>query len=229
MLFLFFLQGAGDAFVGALAFYLSKYKGLVFVEMVKRANEIAAISVCGPGTQTSYPTVEKLPPALFDPPGVNSCPPRAPKPEQKGHQRSKSEERRRRISLPNDGLSSSLNRDGKERSQNDIFSKGQRRASNDEALQSQSNAKKTRGFFGRRRSEGCVNTRKQSVEQCTKANGEGEVVDGKTDEEIYGRRGSVPQVQGVSLQSVDNVGSCTQTGDQDACTTEIHRETMIDF
>ena len=67
--------------LGTLVFYLSKFKGLTFVEMVRRRNEIAAISVCGPGTQTSYPNVAKLPPALFDPPGVNSCPPRSPKPD----------------------------------------------------------------------------------------------------------------------------------------------------
>ena len=200
--------------MGALAFYLSKYKGLTFVEMVKRANEIAAISVCGPGTQTSYPTVEKLPPALFDPPGVNSCPRRAPRAETiSGHQRSKSEDRARRVSFPNGGLSSSA-RDGKPRNPTDVVSKGQpRRASNDETLQS--NTKKTRGFFARRKSEGCVNTRKRTAEQNAKV----DEVDNRGGEEgaqeqpeSQGRRGSVPQVQGVSLELVENVS----------------RETMID-
>lgn len=196
--------------MGALAFYLSRYQGLTFVEMVKRANEIAAISVCGPGTQTSYPTVEKLPPALFDPPGVNSCPPRAPRAENiPGHQRSKSEDRVRRISFPNGGLSSTSSRDGKSRNPTDVVTKVQRRASNDETLPS--NTKKTRGFFARRKSEGCVNTRKQSAEQNAKV----DEVDNGGEEEggEKSRRGSVPQVEGVSLELVENVS----------------RETMIDF
>ncbi|CAB3990755.1 ribokinase [Paramuricea clavata] len=203
--------GAGDAFVGALAFYLSKYKGLTFAEMVRRANEIAAISVCGPGTQTSYPTVAKLPPALFDPPGVNSCPQRSPKPDTTiVHHRSKSEERRRRISLPNDNLTS---RDGKPRNVNESPPKGQRRSSNDDAP---SGTKKSRGFFGRRRSEGSVGSRKQIAEQ-SKSNGKvtkGED-GGNTErkEDVCGRRGSIPQIQGVALAGVETVG----------------RETMIDF
>ena len=179
--------------------------------MVRRANEIAAISVCGPGTQTSYPTVAKLPPALFDPPGVNSCPQRSPKPDTTiVHCRSKSEERRRRISLPNpnDNLPS---RDGKPR--NESPPKGQRRSSNDDAP---SGTKKTRGFFGRRRSEGSVGSRKQLVEQ-SKSNGK--VTKGEnagnteTKGDVCGRRGSIPQVQGVALAAVETVG----------------RETMIDF
>jgi hypothetical protein len=179
--------------------------------MVRRANEIAAISVCGPGTQTSYPTVAKLPPALFDPPGVNSCPQRSPKPDTTiVHLRSKSEERRRRISLPNDNLTS---RDGKPRNVNESPPKGQRRSSNDDAP---SGTKKSRGFFGRRRSEGSVGSRKQIAEQ-SKSNGKvtkGE--DGGNTErkgDVCGRRGSIPQIQGVALAAVETVG----------------RETMIDF
>lgn len=179
--------------------------------MVRRANEIAAISVCGPGTQTSYPTVAKLPPALFDPPGVNSCPQRSPKPDTTiVHRRSKSEERRRRISLPNENLTS---RDGKHRNSNESPPKGQRRSSNDDAP---SSTKKTRGFFARRRSEGSVGSRKQMAEQ-SKSNGkvikgdnEG---DSETKSDANGRRGSVPQIQGVALAEVETVG----------------RETMIDF
>ena len=180
--------------------------------MVRRANEIAAISVCGPGTQTSYPTVAKLPPALFDPPGVNSCPQRSPKPDTTiVHSRSKSEERRP-ISLPNDNLTS---RDGKHRNSNESPPKGQRRASNDDAP---SNTKKTRGFFARRRSEGSVGSRKQMVEQSksngkvTKGDNEGNS-ETKRDVDMNGRRGSVPQIQGVALAEVETVG----------------RETMIDF
>jgi hypothetical protein len=178
--------------------------------MVRRANEIAAISVCGPGTQTSYPTVAKLPPALFDPPGVNSCPQRSPKPDTTiVHRRSKSEERRRRISLPSDGLTS---RDGKTRHSNESPPKGQRRPSNDDAP---SGTKKTRGFFGRRRSEGSVGSRKQIVEQSksngkvTKGDDEGNA---QTKKNVSGRRGSVPQIQGVALAAVEATG----------------RETMID-
>ena len=180
--------------------------------MVRRANEIAAISVCGPGSQTSYPTVAKLPPALFDPPGVNSCPQRSPKPDTTiVHRRSKSEERRRRISLPNpnDSLTS---RDGKPRNVSESPPKGQRRPSNDDAP---SGTKKTRGFFGRRRSEGSVGSRKQMVEQSksngkvTKGEDEGST---QTKKNVFGRRGSVPQIQGVALAVVETTG----------------RETMID-
>ena len=179
--------------------------------MVRRANEIAAISVCGPGTQTSYPTVAKLPPALFDPPGVNSCPQRSPKPDTTiVHRRSKSEERSRRISLPNDNIAS---RDGKHRNSNESPPKGQRRSSNDDAP---SCTKKTRGFFARRRSEGSVGSRKQMVEQ-SKSNGKVTKGDNEggsgTKSDANGRRGSVPQIQGVALAEVETVG----------------RETMIDF
>lgn len=175
--------------------------------MVRRANEIAAISVCGPGTQTSYPTVAKLPPALFDPPGVNSCPQRSPKPDTTiVHHRSTSEERRLRS---ND---STTTRDGKPR--NDVTPGGQRRSSNDDTL---TNTKKSRGFFGRRRSEGSEGSRKLLVEQSAKANdrvnGGEEEGDEETKGDVCGRRGSVPQIQGVALAEVENVG----------------RETMINF
>lgn len=180
--------------------------------MVRRANEIAAISVCGPGTQTSYPTVAKLPPALFDPPGVNSCPQRSPKPDTTiVHSQSKSEEGRRRISLPNDGIGS------KPRIVSESPPKGQRRSSNSEdAL---SSTKKTRGFFARRRSESSVSSRKQIIEQSkindkvAKENKGGEDISTRTKGGDYGRRGSVPQIEGVALAAVETRG----------------RETMIDF
>lgn len=57
--------GAGDAFVGALAFYLSKYPHLGFKDMVYKSSVIASYSVTLPGTQTSYVT-ENLPKNLFE-------------------------------------------------------------------------------------------------------------------------------------------------------------------
>ena len=59
--------GAGDAFVGALAFYLSSdsLKHLDYKEKLRRSCEIASISVQAPGTQTSYPWGKDLPQELF--------------------------------------------------------------------------------------------------------------------------------------------------------------------
>ncbi|KXJ24825.1 ribokinase [Exaiptasia diaphana] len=57
--------GAGDAFIGALAFYLAKFKNLTFKEMVKRSNEVARTTVFKRGTQTSFPTCDSLPPSFF--------------------------------------------------------------------------------------------------------------------------------------------------------------------
>jgi ribokinase len=55
--------GAGDAFVGSLAFFLAG--GVKLEEAMHRANRIAAISVQTPGTQTSFPRAEQLPPDLI--------------------------------------------------------------------------------------------------------------------------------------------------------------------
>ncbi|XP_051026918.1 ribokinase isoform X1 [Acomys russatus] len=57
--------GAGDSFVGALAFYLAYYPNLPLEEMLKRSNFIAAVSVQATGTQSSYPYKKDLPLALF--------------------------------------------------------------------------------------------------------------------------------------------------------------------
>lgn len=57
--------GAGDSFVGALAFYLAYHPHLSLEEMLQRSNRIAAVSVQTAGTQTSYPFKEDLPPTLF--------------------------------------------------------------------------------------------------------------------------------------------------------------------
>jgi len=57
--------GAGDSFVGALAFYLAYYPSLSLEEMLKRSNFIAAVSVQAAGTQSSYPYKKDLPLDLF--------------------------------------------------------------------------------------------------------------------------------------------------------------------
>ncbi|XP_024408371.1 ribokinase [Desmodus rotundus] len=57
--------GAGDSFVGALAFYLAYYPNLPMEEMLKRSNFIAAVSVQAAGTQSSYPYRKDLPLHLF--------------------------------------------------------------------------------------------------------------------------------------------------------------------
>ncbi len=56
--------GAGDAFVGSLAYFLASGKPLT--EAIKRSNQIAAVSVQSSGTQTSFPQAKDLPPELFD-------------------------------------------------------------------------------------------------------------------------------------------------------------------
>lgn len=58
-------QGAGDAFCGSLAVFLSTKPELGLKESVYRVNKIAGITVQSPGTQTSYPHWKDLPPELF--------------------------------------------------------------------------------------------------------------------------------------------------------------------
>lgn len=55
--------GAGDAFVGSLAYFLAE--GRPIEHAIARANAIAAISVQTPGTQASYPRRSQLPAALL--------------------------------------------------------------------------------------------------------------------------------------------------------------------
>ena len=55
------MQGAGDCFVGSLAYFIAKREDLTFAEKVQRAVNIAAISVGKPGTQISYPSFKELP------------------------------------------------------------------------------------------------------------------------------------------------------------------------
>ncbi|XP_066863988.1 ribokinase isoform X5 [Kogia breviceps] len=52
--------GAGDSFVGALAFYLAYYPNLSLEEMLKRSNFIAAVSVQAIGTQVIL-SIQKRP------------------------------------------------------------------------------------------------------------------------------------------------------------------------
>ncbi|NOZ49397.1 MAG: ribokinase [Chloroflexi bacterium] len=56
--------GAGDAFVGSLAYFLAAGKPIL--EAMRRANQIAAISVQASGTQTSFPVAADLPAKLLD-------------------------------------------------------------------------------------------------------------------------------------------------------------------
>ncbi len=56
--------GAGDSFVGSLAYFLAAGKPLK--DAIQRANTIAAISVQASGTQTSFPLAEDLPATLFE-------------------------------------------------------------------------------------------------------------------------------------------------------------------
>jgi len=56
--------GAGDAFVGSLAYFLALGKPLT--EAMQRANRIAAISVQSSGTQTSFPMAKELPSDLLN-------------------------------------------------------------------------------------------------------------------------------------------------------------------
>ena len=52
-------KGAGDAFIGSLAYFVAAGKALP--EAVRRANDIAAISVQASGTQSSFPNAADLP------------------------------------------------------------------------------------------------------------------------------------------------------------------------
>uniref|UniRef100_A0A0A9WXY4 Ribokinase n=1 Tax=Lygus hesperus TaxID=30085 RepID=A0A0A9WXY4_LYGHE len=57
--------GAGDAFVGALAFYMARYPQMSFNMQVERSAYVATESVLKKGTQTSYPQRSDLPTELF--------------------------------------------------------------------------------------------------------------------------------------------------------------------
>ncbi|XP_054153431.1 ribokinase-like [Oppia nitens] len=57
--------GAGDAFMGALAYYMVCHPSLGIEEQMKRSCFIATRSVLKTGTQTSYPDKHELPRNLF--------------------------------------------------------------------------------------------------------------------------------------------------------------------
>uniref|UniRef100_A0A1A7XIN9 Ribokinase n=2 Tax=Iconisemion striatum TaxID=60296 RepID=A0A1A7XIN9_9TELE len=57
--------GAGDSFIGALAFYLAVHPMMTLEEMARRANQVASVSVQTSGTQTSFPFKQNLPAKLF--------------------------------------------------------------------------------------------------------------------------------------------------------------------
>ncbi|KAM9707393.1 ribokinase isoform 1-T2 [Menidia menidia] len=57
--------GAGDSFIGALAFYMARHPAMPLEEMAGRANRVAALSVRAAGTQTSFPFRRDLPDELF--------------------------------------------------------------------------------------------------------------------------------------------------------------------
>jgi ribokinase len=56
--------GAGDAFVGSLAYFLAG--GTTVTEAMRRASHIAAVSVQASGTQTSFPLAGELPSILLE-------------------------------------------------------------------------------------------------------------------------------------------------------------------
>ncbi|XP_064881681.1 ribokinase isoform X2 [Oncorhynchus nerka] len=57
--------GAGDSFIGALAFYMAHFPTMSLEEMARRANQVAGVSVQTIGTQASYPSKKDLPTDLF--------------------------------------------------------------------------------------------------------------------------------------------------------------------
>lgn len=57
--------GAGDAFVGALAFFLHTFPHLDLSDAIYRACSIASMSVCKSGTQASYPEKSEIPSELL--------------------------------------------------------------------------------------------------------------------------------------------------------------------
>ncbi|XP_076815816.1 ribokinase-like isoform X4 [Clavelina lepadiformis] len=58
-------EGAGDAFAGALAFFVVRFPNISLHEKISRACYIASKSVCYEGTQKSYPYAANVPINLF--------------------------------------------------------------------------------------------------------------------------------------------------------------------
>ncbi|XP_061551719.1 ribokinase [Phycodurus eques] len=57
--------GAGDSFIGALAFYVAHYPTMQLEEVARRAGQVAGVSVQAMGTQSSYPHKRDLAAELF--------------------------------------------------------------------------------------------------------------------------------------------------------------------
>lgn len=57
--------GAGDCFLGALAYFIAHFPNLGMQEMLHRANTIASNSITKKGTQISFPSKADLPKTLF--------------------------------------------------------------------------------------------------------------------------------------------------------------------
>ncbi|CAG2107596.1 unnamed protein product [Medioppia subpectinata] len=57
--------GAGDAFMGALAYYMVSHPNITIEEQIKRSVYIATRSVLKQGTQSSFPDKHELPANLF--------------------------------------------------------------------------------------------------------------------------------------------------------------------
>ncbi|XP_043493353.1 ribokinase-like isoform X1 [Polistes fuscatus] len=57
--------GAGDAFLGSLAFFLAYYPELPMKERIERACKIATLTVLKEGTHDSFPKREELPESMF--------------------------------------------------------------------------------------------------------------------------------------------------------------------
>ncbi|XP_061650481.1 ribokinase isoform X1 [Phyllopteryx taeniolatus] len=57
--------GAGDSFIGALAFYVAHYPTMRLEEVARRAGQVAGVSVQAMGTQSSYPHKRDLAAELF--------------------------------------------------------------------------------------------------------------------------------------------------------------------
>ena len=58
--------GAGDSFVGSLAYFMACHPSLELNEIIRRAVAIASISVQKAGTQKSFPQKSELPSSLFE-------------------------------------------------------------------------------------------------------------------------------------------------------------------
>lgn len=58
-------QGAGDSFVGSLAFFLATRPDLTVPDVIQRAGHIASFSVTKAGTQKSFPTAAEILPHIL--------------------------------------------------------------------------------------------------------------------------------------------------------------------